>query len=573
MTESLAGLERLEARLGRVERSLAAIDARLQALESESPVRSAVPVAAAGEETEAVAIAGTDLVGALTLVGRTFVVFAGAYLLRALTESGTVDRTTGVVLGLVYAAAWTLVAWRVAPRRALSATFFGACTVLAGFPLLWEATTRFGLLSPAAGAVTLAATTTLVLVTAWRRNLHALAWIATVGACGLAALLLVMTGATVVFTVFLIALGVAALWLGYDREWTVLRWPVALVADVAVVGLAGRALTTPPRDVPFVVLAVQVLLLVGYLGSIAIRTLVRGRDVLPFEVVQTGAMLFAGLGGAMYVAWHTGGGTLALGIALLVLAQASYAVAFAFVDRQQGRGANFYFYTSLALVFALTSSALLFSGPRLGVLWAAFAVLAGWAARRFGRGTLAVHSVVYVVAAAVPSGLASASMSGLFASADAPWAPARAAAWAVLVAIALCWLLTTPVPGRAAGAGPDVSRWTLACLVAAGVAGVVVVVARSTLPPEWGAPLLAAMVATVRTAVLAVAAIVVAWLGRKVVTHEFGILLYPVLAWGALKLLLEDFRTSPPSLLVVALALYGGALILGPRIARTRTPI
>lgn len=570
MTDSLGGLE---TRVGSVERRLAAIDARLQALESEPPAQPALPVSAAGDQTQAVTVAGTDLVGALTLIGRTFVVFAGAYLLRAVTESGAIHRTTGVALGLVYAAAWTLVAWRVAPTRPLSATFFGACTVLAGFPLLWEATTRFGLLSPTAGAAALAATTSLVLVTAWRRNLHALAWIATVGACGLAALLLVMTGATVVFTVFLIALGVATLWLGYDREWTVLRWPVALVADVSVIGLAGRAVTTPPRDVPFVVLAVQVLLLVGYLGSIAIRTLVRGRDVLPFEVVQTAAMLVAGLGGAMYVAWHTGIGTLALGLALLGLTQASYAVAFAFVDRQQGRGANFYFYTSLALVFALTSSGLLLGGPRLGVLWAALAVLTGWAARRFGRGTLAVHSVAYVVAAAVPSGLASASMCGLFASADASWAPAHAGAWVVLVAIALCWLLTTPVPGVGTGGGPDVSRWALACMVAASVAGVIVVVARSSLPPAWGAPLLAAMVATVRTAVLAVAAIVVAWLGRKAMTHEFGVLLYPVLAWGALKLLLEDFRTSPPSLLVVALALYGGALILGPRIAKTRTSV
>ncbi|MBK5298956.1 MAG: hypothetical protein JJE40_17515 [Vicinamibacteria bacterium] len=567
MTEPLA---RLEARLCGVERALAEIESRLELLEGGSPAQPVMQVAAAHAETPSVTASSTDVVGTLTLIGRTFVIFAGAYLLRALTESGTLDRTTGAALGFAYAAAWTFVAWRVAPRHALSATFFGACTVLVGFPLLWEATTRFALLTPEAGAVALTATTGLVLVTAWRRQLHALAWVATIGACGLAFLLLVMTDGAIAFASFLIALGVATLWLGYDLEWTMLRWVAALVADLAVVGLVGRALTTPPRDAPFVVVAVQVLLLVGYLGSIAVRTLVRGRDVLPFEVVQTGAMLFAGLGGAMLVAYRTGTGTLALGVALLMLAQASYGAAFAFVDRQQGGGANFYFYTSLALVFALTGSGLVLSGPLLGVLWASLAVLAGWAARRFGRGTLAVHSVVYVAAAAVPSGLASASLAGLFASADAPWAPARPAAWAVLVAIALCWLLTTPVPGRAAGDGPDVSRWALACLVAASVAGVCVVVTRSMLPPEWGAPLLAAMVATVRTGVLAAAAIVVAWLGGRVLTHEFGALLYPVLAWGALKLLLEDFRTSPPSLLFVAFALYGGALIIGPRIAKKR---
>ena len=315
MTEPIA---RLEGRLRGVEHTLAEIDARLQVLEGSGRSHPATPATTGQRDVEAVAVSGTDLVGTLTLIGRTFVIFAGAYLLRALTESATVDVATGVAIGLAYAAAWTLVAWRVAPRHPLSATFFGACTVLVGFPLLWEATTRFAMLAPATGAFALTATTGLVLVTAWRRNLQVLAWIATLGACGLAGLLLVMTGAMVVFTVFLIALGVAALWLGYDREWTVLRWPAALVADLAVAGLIVRALTMPPRDAPFVVVAVQVLLLVGYLGSIAVRTLVRGRDVVPFEVVQTGAMLLAGLGGAMLVTHRTGSGTLALGVALRV---------------------------------------------------------------------------------------------------------------------------------------------------------------------------------------------------------------------------------------------------------------
>ena len=46
---------------------------------------------------------------------------------------------------------------------------------------------RFALLAPATGALALSATTGLVLVTAWRRHLHALAWLATIGACALAA--------------------------------------------------------------------------------------------------------------------------------------------------------------------------------------------------------------------------------------------------------------------------------------------------------------------------------------------------------------------------------------------------
>jgi hypothetical protein len=84
-------------------------------------------------------------------------------------------------------------------------------------------------------------------------------------------------------------------------------------------------------------------------------------------------------------------------------------------------------------------------------------------------------------------------------------------------------------------------------------------------------PVQAGVVATVRTGVLALAALVVAWLGSRIDTRACGLLLYPLLGWGALKLLIEDFRTSPPLLLVVAFALYGGALIIGPRIAHPIT--
>jgi hypothetical protein len=125
-----------------------------------------------------------------------------------------------------------------------------------------------------------------------------------------------------------------------------------------------------------------------------------------------------------------------------------------------------------------------------------------------------------------------------------------------------------PVPGAAAGAG-DGLRLTLAVFALLSAAGIGVVVIRSMLPAGEVA-LHGPLIATVRTGVIAAAALALAWLGGGAATREFGLLLYPVLGWGALKLLFEDLRTSPPSLLVVAFALYGGALILGPRIAKAR---
>ena len=148
MTESPASVE---ARLDRIERAVAAMDARLRRVEGaafRSAADAADAVAPAVTPAALVSAPTTDVAGTLTLVGRTFVIFAGAYLLRALTESGTLDRPTGAAAGLAYAAAWSLVAWRLPAARALSATFFGACTVLIGFPLIWEATVRFSLVTP-----------------------------------------------------------------------------------------------------------------------------------------------------------------------------------------------------------------------------------------------------------------------------------------------------------------------------------------------------------------------------------------------------------------------------------------
>ena len=559
----------LDIRLAAIERALAQIDSRLRVLESGSPPGLSEQLSADLPLPVGHGIATRDVTGGLTLIGRTVVVLAGAYLLRGLTESGVLDRPMGALLGWSYAVGWSVLAYRVAPRHPLSATFHGAATVIVAMPIVWEATTRLALMAPETGAGALALTTALVLVTAWRRDLHALAWIATIAACLVASVMLVMTGAVVAFSALLIVLGVATLWLGYDREWTGLRWLTAAFADVAVLALVGRALATPPQDDPATVMAVQVLVLGGYLGSVGVRTLVRDRDVLPFEIVQTGAILLVGLGGALLVAHQTGVGAVPLGWALLVLATGCYAVEF--IDRRQTRGANRYFYTSLALVFAVVGAELLLGGTALSMMWLMLALLAGWSAQRFERDTLAVHAVVYLAAAAVASGLVRTAFVGLFTSADATWPAVQPAAWMVLAALSLNWLATMQPNTPTSRAMTGALRLVLTVCVVVSVAGVVLVTAHALLTWRGVTPGQAGVVATIRTGVLALAALAVAWLGGRIDTRACGVLLYPLLGWGALKLLIEDLRTSPPLLLVVAFAFYGGALILGPRIAHPRT--
>ena len=61
----------------------------------------AAPAAAAARPTSDV-----TLVGVLSLVGRTCLILGGAYVLRALTDAGTLPRVGGTVLGIAYAIAW-----------------------------------------------------------------------------------------------------------------------------------------------------------------------------------------------------------------------------------------------------------------------------------------------------------------------------------------------------------------------------------------------------------------------------------------------------------------------------------
>ena len=67
---------------------------------------------------------------------------------------------------------------------------------------------------------------------------------------------------------------------------------------------------------------------------------------------------------------------------------------------------------------------------------------------------------------------------------------------------------------------------------------------------------------------LAVAAVSLAFVRRRVGLLELGWLSVFVLAAGALKLVLEDLRAGGASALFVAFAFYGIALILVPRLLR-----
>jgi hypothetical protein len=130
----------------------------------------------------------------------------------------------------------------------------------------------------------------------------------------------------------------------------------------------------------------------------------------------------------------------------------------------------------------------------------------------------------------------------------------------VFAAACLCWATPAADEGRTLA---RVSRTAIALIVtAAAVAWIV-----STALSEGTAP---GVAAAIRTSVLAAAAVGLAWLGGSTRLEEAAWLVYPALAGGALKLFVEDFPRSDAASLFVALAAYGGAMIVAPRLLRAQ---
>jgi len=75
--------------------------------------------------------------------------------------------------------------------------------------------------------------------------------------------------------------------------------------------------------------------------------------------------------------------------------------------------------------------------------------------------------------------------------------------------------------------------------------------------------------ATVRTGVLAAVTLAVAAISKNERFREWAWLVYPMLVFIGLKMVVQDFKDSRPATLFIALALFGVALIVVPRLRRS----
>lgn len=494
--------------------------------------------------------------GIIPILGRALLGLAGAYLLRAIAESGRAPRIATVIAALIYAGAWLVSSIRIRAAETFRIVVYTVTAALIFAPLLWETTVRFQVLPPAASALVLVLFVTAGYALAWRRDLTAISRITTLAGAGTALGLLVATRDLAPFTIALLAMALVAEYAACSDQCLGERWITALSIDVSLL-LLTYVLTRPQglpegyRAIPtMLAVTIQVLAFAIYLGSTSFRTLVRGLKITWFEAGQATALFAISIGGALQVTRGSAGA--ALGGFCMLSGAGAYLVAFVLLDRRAERR-SLHTYAVWGLTLLLAGSAILFSGVLLTAIWGALAVLAMSVGRRTGHIILRAHACVYLIGAAAVSGLLRYCFSvsiepGTLLAAVAP------AAILAACAAALCYAAsgaTSTIPARIPAA---IIAGLLCWSMLAFTSGMLAELRMN-----------AGGLATLRTFLICAVAIGMALAGSRWGRGELLWLQYAVMFFGAAKLLLEDFPNGSPIAIALSLLAYGSALILLPQ--------
>lgn len=542
-------------RLQELERRVAALEMRTE-LPTSTPLEAFLGTSPKAREKRA------RSTSAVPLLGKAVLAIAGAYLLRAVGESGVVPRWIMLVAGIVYAAVWLV--WAVRSHRTshFASVIFGLTAAMILPPLLWEGTVRFQELTAGFAAAVLVGAVVLTLSLAWKDRLEAIPWIGTAAAVATAIVLIIATHELRALTAALLTMALVTEVAACSGRWLSLRVMTALAADFAL-SLLGLVMASAD-GVPASYRAMSAgeinmycfALMLIYGGSVAVRAFVMERELTFAESVQA-AVAFA-LGTWVSLRATHGGSAEALGAVFLVLAVGCYWGAlrrFAGIELQRNRRVS----ANYAAGLVLAGSSLLLNGD-LRVVALSLATMAGVAVfTRTKYLSLGIHGTFYLLAAGKQCGLFGYAWAAL--AGTVPTWPK----WSLLV-VAVAGLVSYALGSRGPGEGwrarmlwvvpAAVVGSTLAALVVAGIAGL------------GAGELSASRLSMVRTMVTCGMALALGYAGSRWNRVELGWVAYGAIGLGALKLVVEDLRFGNAGTLMVSLLFYGLILILLPRLTR-----
>jgi hypothetical protein len=262
---------------------------------------------------------------------------------------------------------------------------------------------------------------------------------------------------------------------------------------------------------------------------------------------------------------------LSLGVISFALGLAAYAVAYAFISRTHGKNINFHFYTVLALVFTVTGLPLLTGGTILVLSFCVLALIVTLFGKRYNHAALLLHGFTYLLGAALVSNVLVDAGSYLAGDAATHLRQSEWNGWLVLAASIACALTLNRKRESEVVVMTRVARLGQVGLLLVLLGGATIYLVLTPIAHSLGHAFQQGGIAILRTAVFASAAVALAAVARRWTIHEMGWLAWAVLGLTGLEVVVEDLRYSGPALLFMALAIFGIALVLVPRLlAKTR---
>lgn len=562
--DDLDALARLTSQIENLERRVCTLEHSSSAAAS---VRAATVIPATNSTSNhstAPTLAFEQDGGVFAVLGKAMLGIAGAYVLRAVAESGSFPKLAVVILALAYAATWLVWAARVRVGANFASGVYAITAALILAPMLWELTLRFEVLPTSVTAAVLSAFAVSGYILGWKRNLSSVVWATNVAAVLTTLALLVATHDLVPFVSALLFMALASEASAGSRHWLGLRPMVAAAADIAVWILLyiysrpGGAPSEYKNVANPTLLALGSITFLIYGASIVFRTIRLRQKISVFEIGQ--AVVAFLLAAFSILTFGAGAGAMALGLLCLLFAAGCYALACAYFDRYHEER-NYHVYATWSGALLLAGTSLCLTPTPLALSLSMAAILATVLGVRASRLTLEFHGLVYLAAAAYASGLldyAGRALAGTF-----PAVPGWTV-WIVAASSVACY---------AVGGRFRIERWNQRLLqLLSAILAVAAVITFMVSVLVWlaavGMTPGASQVAVIRTLITCAVALALAFSGTRWQRSELVWIAYGTLALVTGKLLFEDLQHGHPGSTAVSIFLYAVALILVPRMAR-----
>lgn len=558
-------IERLAKRVEALEQRVSALERTPQAPESSAAPAVAEPaISRPAAAPSAAASAALEATTVFSVLGMAMMGIAGAYLLRAAAQANLFSSRVAAALAIVYAIGWLAWAARTRAGAWFAATAYAGTSALILAPMLWELMFRFHVLTAVGAAAVLGAYVCVASALAWKRNLAPVFWVANVAAVLIALSLSFRSHITTPFIAVLLlmlALGEFAEACGREAG---ARALTSLAADLAIWAAIYIYISPPDVRLEYPHLGMAALVAPGFalfaifLASVVFDTIVKRQRIVAFEIVQTIiAFLLAATG---LICFGPPSALVILGVICLVLAVVSYASAFLlFHDIPDRR--NHHVFGTWSAILLLAGCILSFPASWQVPLLGLAAVVAAALGARFNRLLLQFHGVLYLLAAAVVSGLAAYILSALVSvlPGTPSWSIDFALACAVLCYAALQWRQDTSWQHQA------FRLLTALLAICGGVALFVRILMGLIALRVQPAP---HHLAFSRTVAVCAAALLLAYSGSRWRRVELTRIGYAALVLVAVKLVGEDLRRGRLDFIAGSIFVFAVTLIAVPRLAR-----